>query len=437
MIVTALTTAVHRHEAWKISEDYMKRQTRQPDQWLVIDDDDPPSVCTMGQQYIYAPECRDPKCSSLVAKLRLAFRSGLIKGDIVVFWENDDWYAPTWIETCEKALVSHETTIFGEGRAVYYNVKERWWYEHQNMNHASLCATAIRKENYDLLSSMLEDTNPFVDVRLWDRTRPNRRRILDPLANSKNRQVIGIKAMPGKVGYGGGHGERDRGAVDDKSLNKLISLISNDYTRYEQFFRDFSRPMTKVPWNTETGRVHGPNWSKWLNHLIDKPNAIGMEIGTFKGDSAEWMLENVFTGQGSTYYCIDPFTGSIEHHIGKEDCSTLEKETRNRLERFQGARILVGFSEDLIRDFKPKACLDFLYVDGSHTSRDALRDAVLGFDLLKVGGILVWDDVMWTVMPDPLDCPKAGVDAFLNVYAKQIKVISNGGWQTCIEKIAP
>jgi hypothetical protein len=245
--ITALTTACNRPEAWKLSEAYMRRQTRQPDQWLVIDDDDPPTACTMGQEYIYDPTCRDPKVSSLIMKLRLAFRGNLVKGDIVVFWENDDWYAPNWIETCENALKTNYTTIFGEGRAIYYNVKERWWYEHVNMEHCSLCSTAIRSENFTLLSSLLEDPNPFVDSRLWERTRTGRRKIIDPLGNAGKRQVLGIKAMPGRQGYGGGHIEKDRGAHPDHDLKKLISLIGPDSSSYENFFRIYQKPTNKIP----------------------------------------------------------------------------------------------------------------------------------------------------------------------------------------------
>jgi predicted O-methyltransferase YrrM len=435
--ITAITTACNRPEAWKLSEAYMRRQTRQPDQWLVIDDDDPPTVCTMGQDYIYDPTCRDPKVSSLIMKLRLAFRSNLIKGDMVVFWENDDWYAPDWIETCEKELATNNVTLFGEGRAIYYNVKDRWWYEHENMQHCSLCSTAIRSENFTLLSSLLEDPNPFVDARLWERARSNRRKIIDPLGRGGKRQVIGIKAMPGRQGYGGGHNERDRSSHPDNEMQKLISLIRTDYTLYEEFYRGYKRPQTKVAWHTETGRVHGPNWSNWLSHLVDKPGATGLEIGTFKGDSAEWMLENIFTGEGATYYCVDPFTGSIEHKIDGQDCSTLEKETRERLSKFgDKAEIIVGPSENVVRTYGFYD-LDFVYVDGSHTARDAMRDAVLAFDCLKVGGIMVWDDYEWSVMKDPLDCPKVGVNAFLSAYAKQIEILAPRGWQIAIKKTAP
>jgi len=74
---------------------------------------------------------------------------------------------------------------------------------------------------------------------------------------------------------------------------------------------------------------HSPNWTRWLGHLIGKP-ARGLEIGTWKGESAEWMLDNVFTHPDSSYTCIDHFRGSVEHHIGGHDCSALERDARAR-----------------------------------------------------------------------------------------------------------
>lgn len=44
---------------------------------------------------------------------------------------------------------------------------------------------------------------------------------------------------------------------------------------------------------------------------------------------------------------------------------------------------------------------DFIYVDGLHLSQDVLYDALLSFDLLKVGGILIFDDYLWF---DPQHC---------------------------------
>lgn len=52
---------------------------------------------------------------------------------------------------------------------------------------------------------------------------------------------------------------------------------------------------------------------------------------------------------------------------------------------------------------------DFIYIDASHTSINALRDAVLTFPLLKVLGVIAFDDNGSVEV-------KKEIDAFLDIY---------------------
>jgi len=179
---------------------------------------------------------------------------------------------------------------------------------------------------------------------------------------------------------------------------------------------------------------HAPNWRKWLGHLIGTP-AQGLELGTWKGESAEWMLDNIFTHPNAFYRCLDTFEGSAEHHLGGIDCTTLYNETLARLNRFgKRVRIDVERSDSWLRDFDINV-LDFIYVDAAHDAINVLRDSVLAWDALKIGGVLIWDDYEWTVMPDPLDCPRIAIDAFLAIYCRQIEVLGKG-WQVAVRKLA-
>src|SRR5260221_439940 len=99
---------------------------------------------------------------------------------------------------------------------------------------------------------------------------------------------------------------------------------------------------------SECGRVHGPNWLKWLGHLRGQP-AGGLEIGTFEGDSAEWMLDNIYTHPDSHYHCVDPFTGSEDHRAHNVDCSQIEQTAREKLARFPNVTINKGCSQDILR----------------------------------------------------------------------------------------
>lgn len=189
---------------------------------------------------------------------------------------------------------------------------------------------------------------------------------------------------------------------------------------------------------SETGRVRGPNWAKWLAHLIDQPGIAGLEIGTFQGDSAEWMLDNVFTHETSTYTCVDPFTGSEDHRIMGVDCTQNEHITRQKLARFDlRCRIVRDYSYNALpRRIAKHTRLDFVYVDGAHDAMNCLRDAVFSFDLLVPGGIMVFDDRLWDVMKGELNRPKLAIDAFTEIYSRQITILEPVGWQLALVKIA-
>lgn len=50
-----------------------------------------------------------------------------------------------------------------------------------------------------------------------------------------------------------------------------------------------------------------------LAEYKDKDNLMFLEIGSFTGDSAVYMLENILTSESSRLFCIDTWAGSLEH----------------------------------------------------------------------------------------------------------------------------
>ena len=191
--------------------------------------------------------------------------------------------------------------------------------------------------------------------------------------------------------------------------------------------------ITHGPRKDWDGHAHVADWLKWLGHLKGKP-AHGLEVGTFLGESAEWMLENIFTNEDSRYSCVDTFQGSAENRLAGMDCSGLYTAAHERLSRFQ-ARVAfyIGESRIVLREMRGES-LDFALIDGAHDAQNVLRDGVLAFDLLKVGGIMVFDDYEWALMPDAIDQPKMAVQAFLACYGRQCEVIGLGS-QCAVRKL--
>jgi predicted O-methyltransferase YrrM len=179
---------------------------------------------------------------------------------------------------------------------------------------------------------------------------------------------------------------------------------------------------------------HGQNWAMWLNYLKNKKSIVGLELGTFRGASAEWALSNVFTDPTSSYFCVDTFEGSVEHRVNEIDCSENEAIARQRLGKFPNVHIIKNTSEQYLRsEFGRHQKYDFIYVDAAHDAMNVLRDAVLSFDALQIDGTMIFDDYGWTVMPRPLDCPRMGIDAFLSCYVDRYHLVFKGS-QVAIQK---
>ena len=97
-----------------------------------------------------------------------------------------------------------------------------------------------------------------------------------------------------------------------------------------------------------------------------------------------------------------------------------------------------ALAELLAADKQPT--MDLVYVDGSHQAADVLVDAVLGFKLLKVGGVIAFDDYLWSeALPsgrDPLRCPKPAIDAFVNLNFRKLEVLSAPLYQLYLQKLS-
>jgi predicted O-methyltransferase YrrM len=90
-----------------------------------------------------------------------------------------------------------------------------------------------------------------------------------------------------------------------------------------------------------------------------------------------------------------------------------------------------------------KNYFDLIYVDGSHQASDVLFDAVVSFKLLRVDGIMVFDDYLWAeelparpAFIDPLRCPKPAIDSFINLNIRKLRVLHAPLGQLYIQKVS-
>jgi hypothetical protein len=63
----------------------------------------------------------------------------------------------------------------------------------------------------------------------------------------------------------------------------------------------------------------------------------------------------------------------------------------------------------------------------------------LGFKLLAVGGVMAFDDYLWSENPgsgvDPIRCPKIAVDAFTTIFCRKLRIIQAPIGQIYIQKL--
>ncbi len=167
-----------------------------------------------------------------------------------------------------------------------------------------------------------------------------------------------------------------------------------------------------------------PVWEKMLEEFKGKPNIHYLEVGVFEGRSAIWALESILTDPTARMTCIDIFPEDLEEKfLANLRLSGKEKK----------ATVIKGYSNIALRKL-PLDSFDIIYIDGSHTANDVMTDAVLSWELLKQGGILIFDDYIWAEDLPPIKKPKIAVDAFLLVYREYIEVIHRG-YQLILKRI--
>jgi predicted O-methyltransferase YrrM len=130
-----------------------------------------------------------------------------------------------------------------------------------------------------------------------------------------------------------------------------------------------------------------PNWQQWLAPFMGRPGMRALEIGSFEGRSAVWMLENVLTGEGSRVDCIDLFEPAEKFGNYHERFRANTAPWRERVSEYPGR------SYEMLKQVHGP--YDIVYIDGWHSAFGALADGVMTWPMLRVGGVMIFDDYLW------------------------------------------
>lgn len=263
--VTIITPTGDRPQALQLLAEYIGRQTfAGPLQWVIVDDGRTPFQPAIHRQNLEVTYHRrhEPGVPGGSLNRNLIVGLRLAKHDKIVVMEDDDWYAPTYLDAYAELLDHH--SLVGESRARYYNVRDRAWYLPGNTQHASLAQTAFRRELIPLIDDCCRQGTPFIDLHIW------RRPVADKHLFHNHGLCVGIKGMPGRRGLGqGGHQTGSR-YTRDPQLKRLRAWIGNDVDRYSEF---------------GTAGAKSPVSRSWFDWLAEQP------------DTPPWLV----VGKGPTF----------------------------------------------------------------------------------------------------------------------------------------
>ena len=200
-----------------------------------------------------------------------------------------------------------------------------------------------------------------------------------------------------------------------------------------------------------------------------------LEVGSFEGSSAAWIAESLLIHPSSLLICVDAWAAkwtALEQetnnnaYINKMQNAlgggTALKNFVHNMERTPNGDQVVGLRADstmqaltalLYSQSPPPLCtdadcvvgvdgidfgykeesssskqslmtpppvlfqFDFVYIDAGHSASDVLTDAILSFHLLKVGGVIVFDDYSYA------EDTKFAVDTFIKAFDKELRIV--------------
>jgi predicted O-methyltransferase YrrM len=241
-------------------------------------------------------------------------------------------------------------------------------------------------------------------------------------------------------------------------LNKLFEVMSGNSDPFKLINDNYSY-VSKRSWEQQTqkfinilginyeGHSNDLNHGGMLNWTHDKPtgtrsefyeilkllpiNSNILEIGSYAGISIIEILKIVPYSKATV---IDSWSSYREHDNILNTITPTENISNNNIYQvflnnlkvsgFESkVNILHGDSiEKLLELISQGNLFDFIYIDASHKCLDCYADSILAWKLLRVGGIIAFDDVPFN-MGDTLNSPFDAVKHFTTKYSSSIEIL--------------
>ena len=180
-----------------------------------------------------------------------------------------------------------------------------------------------------------------------------------------------------------------------------------------------AKPDVKYTFTSDWFSHNIPTWTRILHEMKGKPNLTYLEIGPYEGRSFFWIMDNILTHPSSRAIAIDTFD-----KIFDSDPEKTFLENVSRSGHSSKVRTIKGFSQEKLRELKLNS-VDLIYIDGDHKSKGVIMDAIFSWDLLKEGGILIFDD--YKLAYDlPMEMrPEFAIDVFQSLFPDELQILIN------------
>jgi predicted O-methyltransferase YrrM len=212
----------------------------------------------------------------------------------------------------------------------------------------------------------------------------------------------------------------------NECLTKLSKL--SESVKQEKIQENYQYAMN-LSWKSQTEKFKKLIQDQMLNWTNDVPPGtkesfvrilkslpVGsniLEIGTFEGTGLVEMLKIV---PGSTATVIDFWENYYETDNLLKVKTIVNYKTNTESNFYENTKIfkdrikvLKGKSNEMLLTLNEK--FDFIYIDGSHKCMDVYFDAIIAYELLKIGGIIAFDDYRFN-KGDILNSPYEAIEYF-------------------------
>ena len=144
-----------------------------------------------------------------------------------------------------------------------------------------------------------------------------------------------------------------------------------------------------------------------------------LEVGCYEGLSSFYVLSE-YKSVNAFFLDIwdmpNPNSKTLSHNFG-----LIEKAFDQNLSGFDFKKMKNDSVISMRKLLKENVHFDFIYIDGSHNGEDVLSDAFEAFKILKVNGLMFFDDFLQHDDNRILQS-YVGIDKFLSLYSDYLKI---------------